>query len=95
MARKPRISPPDRDGDGKPGGSLPGNLTVPEAIGPEPEAPVVPAPTPSDIPGLVHIENHKPGTRVHLGGGRCLAFGDSADVEPDVASFLRERDQVR
>lgn len=36
-ASSKRTSPPDRDGDGKPGGSLPGNETVPEAKGPAPE----------------------------------------------------------
>ena len=34
-----RTNPPDRDGDGDPGGSLPGNATVDEAKGPQaPEA---------------------------------------------------------
>jgi len=44
MTRKPhtpkpaRTSPPDRDGDGRPGGSLPGNQTVEAAKGADPQA---------------------------------------------------------
>lgn len=42
MTKKPattkRPSPPDRDGDGQPGGSLPGNQTVETAKGPDPLA---------------------------------------------------------
>lgn len=42
MSRRPntpatRTNPPDRDGDGAPGGSLPGNETVDAAKGPAPE----------------------------------------------------------
>lgn len=32
---------------------------------------------------------------VHLGDGRVLGLGESADVSPDLADFLIERKQVK
>ena len=76
-----RPNPPDRDGNGKPGGSLPGNETASEAKG---EAPV--------SPNLV--TNILPGTTLHLRNGRRLAYGESAEVDGAEAAYLRERGQV-
>lgn len=41
------------------------------------------------------IENCIPGTELHLGDGRKLAFGEKAVVDPGLAAFLRERGQVK
>ncbi len=91
MARKPRLSPPDRDGDGTPGGSLPGNETVPEAKGPELDYPEHPAADPVDCT----VTNCLPGTTLHLADGTRLAYGESATVSEGEAVFLRERGQAK
>jgi hypothetical protein len=41
------------------------------------------------------IENIVKGSELHLGDGRKLAFGEKAEVSPDLAAFLRERGQAR
>lgn len=40
------------------------------------------------------VTNILPGTTLHLGDGRRLAFGESAGVSEELAVFLRERGQV-
>lgn len=47
-----RTNPPDRDGDGAPGGSLPGNKTVDAAKGPAPDAGAEPREPDTLPPGL-------------------------------------------
>lgn len=41
------------------------------------------------------VENIVSGTKLHLGDGRRLAFGETALVKLEVAEFLRGRGQVR
>ena len=41
------------------------------------------------------ITNAVPGTVLHLGDGRKLRFGETAQVAADVAKFLRERGQAK
>lgn len=41
------------------------------------------------------IENCLPGTELHLGDGRVLAFGEIAEVSDDLAAFLRGRGQAK
>lgn len=48
------------------------------------------APAPGNI-----IENIIPGTTLHLGDGRRLAFGESAEVLPAIAAQLRASGQAR
>lgn len=40
------------------------------------------------------ITNCIEGTRLHIGDGRILAFGESADVGEELANLLRERGQA-
>lgn len=40
------------------------------------------------------VTNCQPGTTLHLGDGRKLAHGESAEVSADLAAFLRERGQA-
>lgn len=40
------------------------------------------------------IRNHRPGVTLHLGDGRKLAFGEQAEVSPELAALLRERGQA-
>ncbi len=41
------------------------------------------------------VENIRPGTTLHLGDGRRLAFGEKAEVTSDIAEFLRKRGQAK
>lgn len=41
------------------------------------------------------VTNRLPGVTVHLGDGRKLAFGESAEVSPELRMFLLERGQVK
>jgi hypothetical protein len=40
------------------------------------------------------VRNIVPGTTLHLGDGRKLAFGEEARVSPEQAQFMRERGQA-
>ncbi len=57
----------------------------------EPVAPVEPAAPAIDTT----ITNCLPGTRLHLGDGRVLEHGESAEVGEELATFLRERGQAQ
>ena len=37
------------------------------------------------------VENTRPGTTLHLGDGRKLAFGEKAEVSPELAALFKER----
>lgn len=38
----------------------------------------------------VTVKNHRKGTELHLGDGRRLAFGESAEVSPEVRAACIE-----
>lgn len=95
MARPKRPSPPDRDGDGNPGGSLPGNETAPEAKGPwidvlevSDDETASDAPVASEVPTGNMFTNTSKTTTIHLGDGRKLAPGESAEVSPSLMAVL-------
>lgn len=48
-------------------------------------------PTKADAPAKVEpatITNHRKGTELHLGDGRKLAFGESANVTPELRAAI-------
>lgn len=63
-----------------------------------------PAPEPIGVPEAVvgappaavsnRITNCIKGSTLHIGDGRQIAFGESAEVSEDLAAFLRERGQA-
>lgn len=38
--------------------------------------------------GPITVKNHRKGTKLHLGDGRKLAFGESAEVPADVREAI-------
>ncbi len=51
-----------------------------------------PKPKPQEVPV---VENIRPGTTLHLGDGRKLAFGEKAAVAHALADLLIERKQAK
>lgn len=103
MARKPMRRP---DGDGNPSAPVEGEKKLLAAVFGDPvtEAELdrsdhrlalqsaqqlMGAPDSIDT-----VKNIIPGTTLHLGDGRRLAFGESAKVSPALAAFLLERGQA-
>lgn len=39
------------------------------------------------------VTNRVPGTRLFIGDGRALAFGESADVAPDIAAIVARHNE--
>lgn len=63
-----------------------------------PAAPAARIPEPPPAPPVAPdftVTNCLPGTQLHLGDGRVLAFGESAEVGETMAAFLRGRGQAR
>jgi hypothetical protein len=54
------------------------------------KTPVEPIAAPADCT----VTNCLPGTRLSLGDGRAIEHGESAEVSPEIATFLRDRGQV-
>lgn len=48
------------------------------------------APVIADAHAAPSVTNTKPGTVLHLGDGRKLAFGESAEVSAELAALLAE-----
>jgi hypothetical protein len=58
------------------------------------EAAIADTDPPEPVPDPRLVRNHRPGTTVHLGDGRKLAYGEAAEVEEWLADLLRERGQA-
>lgn len=77
MTKKPttRTNPPDRDGDGAPGGSLPGNETVDAAKGPAPET------APADAEAAPETAPAEAAPEPETAGERDVATDETAPAE--------------
>lgn len=87
--RADRPSPPDRDGDGHPGGSLPGNETVEEALGTAEEA-LAEEQTEHDGLATIIIPAHETGVRSRPSvsvNGRQRHLDVGVEVKVDAAEL--------
>lgn len=78
---RPKKNAPAKAEPAKPAPKAPAKVEPPKAP--------PPPPPPSNI-----VTNCVRATRLHLGDGRVLAFGESGEVSDATAAFLRERGQA-